>query len=37
VLIKPDNPGANDFRRYPAAWGLKVVGAAGDVRLFHIQ
>jgi Dolichyl-phosphate-mannose-protein mannosyltransferase len=37
VLIKPDNPGANDFRRYPAAWGLKVAGAAGDVRLFHIQ
>jgi hypothetical protein len=37
VLIKPDNPGANDIRRYPAFWGLTVAGSVGDVRLFHIQ
>ena len=22
LLIKPDNPGADDLRRYPAFWGL---------------
>ncbi len=37
VLIKPDNPGAGDLLRYPSAWGLTLAGAAGDVRLFHIQ
>jgi Dolichyl-phosphate-mannose-protein mannosyltransferase len=37
LVVKPDNPGANDFRRYPAAWGLAVAGAAGDVRLFRIK
>ncbi len=37
LLIKPDNPGANDLRRYPAFWGLTVAGALGDARLFHIK
>ena len=29
----PDNPGADDLRRYPAYWGLKLVGSSGDARL----
>jgi hypothetical protein len=37
VLIKPDNPGADDLRRYPAAWGITLAGSLGDARLFHIQ
>jgi hypothetical protein len=37
LVIKPDNPGANDLRRYPAFWGLTVAGSLGDVRLFHIK
>jgi hypothetical protein len=37
LLIKPDNPGADDMRRYPAYWGLDVAGGLGDVRLFHIK
>jgi hypothetical protein len=37
LLIKPDDPGANDLRRYPAFWGLTVAGSLGDVRLFHIK
>ena len=37
VLIKPDNPGADDLRRYPAAWGLTLAGSLGDARLFHIK
>jgi F5/8 type C domain len=37
ILIKPDNPGADDLRRYPGFWGLMPVGSVGDVRLFHIK
>jgi hypothetical protein len=37
ILIKPDDPGAKDLRRYPAYWGLTVAGSVGDVRLFHIK
>jgi hypothetical protein len=37
LLVKPDNPGADDLRRYPAFWGLTVAGSVGDVRLFHIK
>jgi hypothetical protein len=37
LLIKPENPGADDLRRYPAFWGLTVAGSVGDVRLFHIK
>lgn len=37
LLIKPDDPGASDLRRYPAFWGLTVAGSLGDVRLFHIK
>jgi Dolichyl-phosphate-mannose-protein mannosyltransferase len=37
VLIKPENPGADDFRRYPGAWGMTLAGAAGDARLYRIK
>ncbi len=37
VLIKPEDPGSSDLRRYPKYWGLTTAGALGDVRLFHIQ
>jgi hypothetical protein len=37
VVIKPDNPGADDFRLYPAYWGLTLVGSTADTRLFRIQ
>jgi Dolichyl-phosphate-mannose-protein mannosyltransferase len=37
LAIKPDNPGANDLRRYPAYWGLTLAGTSGDVRLFRIK
>jgi hypothetical protein len=37
LVIKPENPGANDLRRYPAYWGLTVAGSVGDVRLFRIK
>ncbi len=37
LLIKPEDPGADDLRRYPAFWGLTVAGSVGDVRLFHIK
>ena len=37
LLIKPENPGSEDLRRYPAFWGLTVAGSVGDVRLFHIK
>lgn len=37
VVIKSDNPGAEDYRRYPAYWGLTLVGSSGDTRLFRIK
>lgn len=37
LVIKPENPGANDLRRYAAAWGLTLAGTSGDTRLFHIK
>lgn len=37
IVIKPDNPGANDFRRYPNAWGLTLAGTSGDTQLYHIK
>jgi hypothetical protein len=37
VVIKPENFGADDFRRYPAAWGMSVAGTVGDVRLYNIK
>lgn len=37
VLINPGDPGADDFRRYPRAWGMTPVGAVGDIRLYRID
>jgi hypothetical protein len=37
IVSKPDNPGADDLRRYPAYWGLKLAGSVGDARLYHIE
>jgi hypothetical protein len=36
VSIKPGDPGADDFLRYPAAWGLRLAGQEGDERLYRI-
>jgi hypothetical protein len=37
LVIKPDNPGADDLRRYPLAWGLTLAGSSGDTLLFYIK
>ncbi len=37
LLIKPDDPGAKDLRRYPSYWGITLAGSVGDVRLFQIK
>jgi dolichyl-phosphate-mannose-protein mannosyltransferase len=37
LVVKPDDPGGNDLRRYPAFWGLTLAGTSGDARLFHIK
>jgi hypothetical protein len=37
VVIKSDNPGAEDYRHYPAYWGLTLVGSTSDTRLFRIN
>jgi hypothetical protein len=37
VLINPGDPGADDFRHYPGAWGMVAAGAVGDVRLYRIK
>jgi len=37
VVIKSDNPGAEDYRRYPSYWGLKLEGISGETRLYRIQ
>lgn len=37
IVIKAGEPGANDLHRYPAAWGIELVGISGDRRLFHIK
>ena len=37
VLIKPGDPGADDFFRYPEAWGMSLAGKMGDAHLYRIQ
>lgn len=37
LVIKSDNPGAEDFHHYPAYWGLTLLGSTGDTWLFHIK
>ncbi len=36
VLMKPENPGADDLRRYTEAWGMKVAGVVDEQRLYFI-
>jgi len=36
VLIKPENPGADDFRRYTTAWGFHLAGVVEPARLYFI-
>ena len=36
VLMKPENPGAEDLRRYTEAWGMKVAGVVDTQRLYFI-
>jgi hypothetical protein len=36
VLMKPENPGADDLRRYTEAWGMKVAGVVDTERLYFI-
>ena len=37
VWVRAGDPRADDFFRYPAAWGLSVAGQAKDGRLYRIQ
>jgi Dolichyl-phosphate-mannose-protein mannosyltransferase len=37
LVIKPNNPGADDIRRHPPYWGLTLKGSVGDMRLFYIK
>jgi hypothetical protein len=37
VLIKPGDPGADDFFRYPAAWGLSLAGEESGAHLYRIR
>jgi hypothetical protein len=37
VLVKPADPGAADFIRYPAAWGMTLAAEVGGVRLFELR
>jgi hypothetical protein len=36
VVIHPGDPGADDFFRYPAAWGLSLVGQESGAHLYRI-
>jgi len=37
VVIRPGDPGAADFFRYPAAWGLQLAGEESGTRVYRIQ
>jgi hypothetical protein len=37
VEIRPGDPGADDYFRYPAAWGLTLAGQESGARLYRIQ
>jgi hypothetical protein len=36
VVIHPGDPGADDFFRYPAAWGLSLAGQESGARVYRI-
>jgi hypothetical protein len=37
VLIRPEDPAADDYFRYAAAWGLSLAGQNRGVHLYRIQ
>jgi hypothetical protein len=37
IWIRAGDPGADDFLRYPAAWGLTLAGQEGGGRLYRIR
>jgi hypothetical protein len=37
VVIRPGDPDADDFFRYPAAWGLSLAGQDSGTHLYRIQ
>jgi hypothetical protein len=37
MLIQDQDPGANDFRTRQAQWGITLVAAQGDVRLYRLD
>jgi hypothetical protein len=37
LWIRSGDPGADDFFRYPAAWGLSLAGEEGGARLYRIR
>jgi hypothetical protein len=37
VWIRPGDPGADDFFRYPAAWGLSLAGQQDGGSLYRIR
>jgi hypothetical protein len=37
VSIRPGDPAADDYFRYPGAWGLSLAGQDSGVQLFRIQ
>jgi hypothetical protein len=37
LVLRPGDPGADDFFRYPAAWGLSLAGQDSGVHLYRIQ
>lgn len=37
LVVTPGDPGADDLRRYPSYWGLKLVGSSGGTLLYRIQ
>jgi Dolichyl-phosphate-mannose-protein mannosyltransferase len=37
IVMHPEDPAADDFFRYPAAWGLSLVAQESGARLYRIQ
>ena len=37
IVVNPGDPGADDLRRYPSYWGMKLAGSSGGTRLYHLN
>jgi hypothetical protein len=37
VLMRPENPGFDDLRRYTVAWGMTLAGVVEPARLYYLQ